>query len=228
MSTLLLLGSKPNPVIPSKGSYDAVACANASGYSAKNYDLKSPVFTVIAASSLMSSNESAKKARKNLRGLSTNQVFIYPSKQEFNFLRLLRKLYRANLKSSYLEIKRHKLFTYLILKTLGYKFKHYSYMSRQKYQSLFDIAPLKLNEYNPSTGIVALMIGVKQFKFDTIIISGFSFETNHIYDEKVDVIPVYNRHFEFDSLTIKSLYSKGVKIITTEKTVSEICDIPLI
>ena len=39
MTTLLVLGSKPDPVLPPREAFDAVACANASGHSARRYGL---------------------------------------------------------------------------------------------------------------------------------------------------------------------------------------------
>ena len=45
MNTLLILGSKPEPELPPVASYNAVACANGSGYSAARYGLLDPVYT---------------------------------------------------------------------------------------------------------------------------------------------------------------------------------------
>ena len=46
---LLVLGAKPDPILPPPGSFDAVACANASGRSAAELGLPTPVFTVLTA-----------------------------------------------------------------------------------------------------------------------------------------------------------------------------------
>jgi hypothetical protein len=49
MPTLLILGSKPDPALPPAASFDAVACANASGYSADRHGLPVPALTAISA-----------------------------------------------------------------------------------------------------------------------------------------------------------------------------------
>ena len=49
MNTLLVLGSKPEPMLPPPGSFDDVACANASGNTAARYGLGSVGLTVISA-----------------------------------------------------------------------------------------------------------------------------------------------------------------------------------
>ena len=49
MTTLLILGAKPDPVLPPASAWDDLACANASGFSAAQRGLPDPVFTVITA-----------------------------------------------------------------------------------------------------------------------------------------------------------------------------------
>jgi hypothetical protein len=49
MTTLLVLGSKPEPILPESAAYNEVACANASGRSACRHGLPIPRFTVVSA-----------------------------------------------------------------------------------------------------------------------------------------------------------------------------------
>ena len=48
-SSLLVLGAKPDPILPPPGAFEAVACANASGYSAARLGLPRPAFTVMTS-----------------------------------------------------------------------------------------------------------------------------------------------------------------------------------
>ena len=43
MKTLVILGSKPLPVLPARGDFDDLACANASGYSAASLGLQAGI-----------------------------------------------------------------------------------------------------------------------------------------------------------------------------------------
>ena len=77
MPTLLVLGSKPEPVLPPAAEYDALACANASGYSADRHGLPAPVLTAISAvvtSGIGSGNQSLKA----LHGLRTGELYRVP------------------------------------------------------------------------------------------------------------------------------------------------------
>ena len=48
-ATILVLGSKPRPILPPATTYGALACANASGFSARAHGLGAPFYTVISA-----------------------------------------------------------------------------------------------------------------------------------------------------------------------------------
>src|SRR5690606_35619523 len=70
MTTLLVLGSKPDPALPPRSDVDAVACANASGRSAADLGLPSPVLTAMSAV-LTSGQPSGRHSLRALRGLRT-------------------------------------------------------------------------------------------------------------------------------------------------------------
>ena len=78
MATLLILGSKPDPVLPPSDAFDALACANASGRSAARHGLPTPLFTVISA--ILTSGKQApnRLALEALAGLHTGTLYFYP------------------------------------------------------------------------------------------------------------------------------------------------------
>src|SRR5690349_4731474 len=78
MTTLLILGSKPEPVLPPPGSFDDVACANASGNSAARFGLGSARFTVISAILTSESKPANQQALEAMRGLRTEMLYFYP------------------------------------------------------------------------------------------------------------------------------------------------------
>ena len=78
MTTLLVLGSKPEPVLPPGSSIDEVACANASGSSAAKHGLPQPSLTVMSA--ILTSGKKApnRLALEALKGLRTGTLYFYP------------------------------------------------------------------------------------------------------------------------------------------------------
>src|SRR5688572_19089761 len=76
-STILVLGSKPGPALPPAGVYAALACANASGFSARAYGLRPPSFTVITAV-LGSGNASDRHSLAAMAGLEAGRVYFLP------------------------------------------------------------------------------------------------------------------------------------------------------
>ena len=76
---LLVLGAKPDPILPPPGSFDAVACANASGRSAADLGLPTPVFTVLTAL-LTDGSEAGRMRLASLAGLATGTVHFYPQR----------------------------------------------------------------------------------------------------------------------------------------------------
>ena len=84
MSTLLVLGSKPDPALPPGDSYDAVACANASGYSAARHGLPVPAITAMSVI-LTSGIGSGKQSLKALHGLQTDTLYLVNGAQNERF-----------------------------------------------------------------------------------------------------------------------------------------------
>ena len=77
MATLLILGSKPEPALPPRAAYQALACANASGFSAARHGLPTPAYTVMTAV-LTSGKAEDNHSLKVLRGLETRTLYFLP------------------------------------------------------------------------------------------------------------------------------------------------------
>ena len=78
MASLLVLGSKPDPCLPPPGSYEALACANASGAAAARLGLPAPAYTVISAVLTSGRKAPNRLALTALRGLRTGDLHFYP------------------------------------------------------------------------------------------------------------------------------------------------------
>ena len=78
MATLLVLGSKPEPVLPPRDAYDELACANASGRSAAQEGLPAPTYTVISSYIASGKNASNNLALDAMRGLRTDRLLVVP------------------------------------------------------------------------------------------------------------------------------------------------------
>lgn len=78
MPALLVLGSKPDPIVPARGAFDALGCANASGRTGRTLGLVDPIFTVLSSVVASGKNASNRLALAALRGLYTERLFVYP------------------------------------------------------------------------------------------------------------------------------------------------------
>jgi hypothetical protein len=82
----------------------------------------------------------------------------------------------------------------------------------------------------PSTGIVALAIGISLGKYDRLILSGFSFELTHAYGKNPGIDKrgtLVSNHADTDVAVTRYLSEKYRTIFTTERTVNERTGIPL-
>jgi hypothetical protein len=231
MSTLLVLGSKPDPALPSQSAYDDLACANASGRSAQEHGLPTPTYTVM--SSILTSERQAANtlALKALTGLRTETLYLYP-----------RPPYRGNpLKKVWHDLKFIKtkpLYFKRKLKLLKYEFDNFVAEPLQFYTDLVntlcdsdvdivDIVKRKL----PSTGMVAIALGVGERGYERVIVSGFSFEITHAYaaNPLIDQRGTTgSKHADTDVAFLRYLSNKYGSIYTTEQAVNERCGIPLL
>jgi hypothetical protein len=231
MSTLLILGSKPNPALPPKGAIDAVACANASGRSALAHGLPEPVFTVMSTVLTSGHKPANDLALEALRGLGTATLYLYPRPESEGHLlkRLVREIKRYNVKPWYFKRR---------LRQLGYRFAEAHAWHRDRFHDLVsglcgddpEVAALIVRK-QPSTGVMATAIGLADPRFDRVIMAGFSFEITHAYAHN----PLINKlgstrskHTDTDIGILRQLAARHPHLVTTERTVHERAGLPLL
>ncbi|MDJ0942201.1 MAG: hypothetical protein QNJ30_01960 [Kiloniellales bacterium] len=231
MSTLLVLGSKPEPALPPEGSYDALACANASARSAIAHGLRAPSFTVMSAI-LTSGHKAANDlALEALRGLHTGDLYVYP--------RPIRG--RTALGRAWNRLRTYKMQPAYIrrrLRSLDYGYDRFISWPLEEYLNLIEglcdrdgaIADV-IERKNPSTGLVAIALGLAVARFERIIVAGFSFEISHAYarnpliDEQGSSV---SKHADTDVAVLGYLSRKYRSIYTTETVVHERSGVPLL
>jgi hypothetical protein len=231
MRTLLILGSKPSPALPPRSSFDALACANASGRSAASLGLPEPAFTVIT-SVLTSGHKPANDlALKALTGLRTGKLYLYPRPPARGFW--LKRLVR--------EIRNIKLQPWYIRRTLrrvGYRFDEFISPPRQFYHDLVlalcghdPAIQAQIQQKQPSTGMVALALGLADRAFDRVVLSGFSFEITHAYAHNplIDRLgTTRSRHAETDISILRCLAGRHPNLYTSEPAVHGYAGVPLL
>ncbi|MGD2076322.1 MAG: hypothetical protein PVI91_14160 [Gammaproteobacteria bacterium] len=229
MSGLLVLGSKPDPALPPRSSFDAVACANASGYSAAAHHLPAPLFTVMSA--ILPAVASGRQSLRVLAGLSTETLYFFP--------RPAARRNRLKQVASILSLLRMQPF-YLrrVLRSVGYRYGRFVARSHDYYDGMIrdlcdhDQAVLRqIQRKQPSTGATALAIGLAEQPFDRYILSGFSFELTHAYADNPEIAQrksKVSRHAETDIKVMGYLARKFGNVFTTEATVHERAGIPLL
>jgi len=231
MPTLLVLGSKPDPALPSPSEYDDLACANASGRSAHEHGLPTPTYTVMSSILTSERQEANTLALKALTGLRTETLYLYP-----------RPPYRGNpLKKVLHDLKFVKTKPFYFrrkLKSLKYECDNFVaeplkfYVDRVEALCDYDVDLVDLVKRKlPSTGMVAIALGVGERGYERVIVSGFSFEITHAYaaNPLIDQRGTTgSKHADTDVAFLRYLSDKYRSIYTTEKVVSERCGIPLL
>lgn len=231
MTTLLVLGSKPDPVLPPSSSIDDVACANASGASAARLGLPHPRLTVMSA--ILTSGKQApnRLALEALRGLRTGTLYFYPRPGRTGgaLRRVTGRLRNWRTSAIYFRWR---------LRQLGFRFDRFWARTLDDYHGLIErlcdhdegIARL-IAEKQPSTGLMALVVGMETGAYDRYVMSGFSFEITHAYaqnpliDERGTTV---SKHADTDIALLHLLSKKYGTVYTTEPTVSERAGIPLL
>ena len=226
MSCLLVLGSKPSPNIPLNSTYDDVACANASGYSADQCGLKRPKFTVMSSCITSGMSRVEQKSYNAIQGLETDTLYFVPSVTK-NDKYTLTKLARY-----FWTIRRQPLFAKIRLWMVNYGYKKFVTKKKSKY-----IETIKktckndkkvveaIENKKPSTGITALCIGIYSGRYEKYIMSGFSLETEKEYFE--DTSQKKYMHESTDIRILKNL-KKRFDIRTTEPKLNEKTNIDMV
>lgn len=231
MSTLLVLGSKPAPALPPSDAFDAVACANGSGRSALTLGLPAPVLTVMSTVLTSGHKPANDLALQAIRGLRTQTLHLYPRPPSKGNLvkRLIRDIKRYNVKPWYFRRQ---------LRALDYHYDEVIAWSRDAYHQLVleqtgndpEIQRL-IAQKQPSTGIMALAIGVADGRFDRFVMSGFSFEITHAYAHNplIDKLgTTASKHADTDIAILQRLALRHGNVFTTEPTVHQRAGIPLV
>jgi hypothetical protein len=231
MATLLILGSKPEPALLPKGSFDALACANASGRSAHRLGLPDPIFTIITAALTSGHKPANDLALEALRGLRTGKLYLYPRPDSQGFLlkRLLRETRMIRVRPWYVRRK---------LRSFGYRFDELVSPPRAFYHDLVlrlcgddPAIAAQMGQKQPSTGMIALAIGLADERFDRHVMSGFSFEITHAYAHNplIDRLgTTRSKHADTDVMVLRCLAERHSNIYTTEPIVHEHAGVPLL
>jgi hypothetical protein len=231
MTTLLVLGSKPDPALPPDGSFDALACANASGRSATKHGLPTPLFTVISA--ILTSGKQApnRLALEALAGLSTQTLYFYPRplRGRGPLPRALNRLRSFRTSALYFERK---------LRSLPYSFERFENPGLEHYHAMLAglcgddsnlVAMMRAKQ--PSSGMLALAIGIAWHDFARHVLSGFSFEITHAYADNPLIAErgsTQSKHAETDIALLRHLSRKLENIYTTEPAVHRHAGVPLL
>jgi hypothetical protein len=83
----------------------------------------------------------------------------------------------------------------------------------------------------PSSGMLALALGMAEHAYDRFILSGFSFEITHAYADNPLIAErgsTASQHADTDIALLRHLSKKFGNIYTTEPVVSERTGVPLL
>ncbi len=236
MKTLMILGSKPEPALPPASSYDDVACANASGYSALKHGLPIPVYTVMT-SILAAGVGSGKQSLQVLQGLRTHTVYFLKRRKRRKTLvkKVIYHLKRLKTKNF---MRMQPLYMRLRLRALRYRYERFVALREDIYDGMVrrlcdnDATILaQMHRKRPSTGLVALALGLTRYPYDRYVISGFSFELTHAYGHNPEIEErgtQVSSHAETDVLIMRYLGNKFGNIYTTEGVVHAQTGLPLL
>jgi hypothetical protein len=231
MTTLLILGSKPDPALPSAGSFDALACANASGRSAARHGLPMPSFTVMSA--ILTSGKQApnRLALDALAGLRTQTLYFYP--RPMRGRGLLGRGFHA-LRS----FRTSPLYFRTRLRSLPYGFDRFENPGLERYHGMLaelcgDDPTLgaTMRAKQPSSGMLALAVGIAWHDFGRFVLSGFSFEITHAYANNPLIAErgsAGSKHADTDIALLRHLSRRFRNIYTTEPTVHQRAEIPFL
>ena len=230
MPTLLVLGSKPDPALPPVTAFDAVACANASGYSAARQGLPTPVLTAISAvvtSGIGSGNQSLRA----MRGLHTRSLYRVPQLDK-------PRKFTKRIKSLPVTLKSSSLYFRLRLQLAGYRWHRFVNHEAAFYLQLIDTLcrhdphiMATVAEKKPSTGVIALLLGMSLGDYDRFIMSGFSFELTHAYADNPEIHQrgtTLSRHTPTDLQVLGRLVAHHGNVFTTEAAVNAQAGIPFL
>jgi hypothetical protein len=230
MTTLLVLGSKPEPMLPPPGSFDDVACANASGNSAARYGLGTPRLTVISAILTSDRKPANQQALEAMRGLHTKALYFYPRRPPGgNPLRQLVAHAKGYRNKAWYVRRTLRSYDYRWNQFVNPGLPYIADLFRSLSDGNADIAALMARK-QPSTGLLALALGIALGGYSRYILTGFSFEITHAYAHNplVGERGAVSRHAETDIALLSYLARKLGTIYTTEPIVHQRTEVPLL
>ena len=229
MATLLILGSKPDPVLPPLGAIDAVACANGSGFSAACHGLPTPGFTVMSA--ILAVTASGQQTLEALRGLETDTLYFLPRPARGGGVR--KRVARAvqDLRARPLALKAR-------LRRAEYRYRRFVVRKPLENRLLLDHfcghdaeVMARTRAKHPSTGVMTLLIGMSSGDYDHFVLSGFSFELTHAYGDNPEIDQrgtLASRHADTDIAVLRAVVARCGRLYTTEPRVHEAAGVPLL
>jgi hypothetical protein len=227
---LLVLGAKPEPTLPPPGSFDAVACANASGRSAADLGLPSPVFTVLTA--LLTDGSAAGRMRlASLAGLATGTVHFYPQRLKG----------RTGVERSLFRLRTWRTTSFMLrraLSAVGFHYEHFAERSTGAYRRLIldlcrddpEVAA-ELERKQASSGTLAVAIALAEPGVAQVIVSGFSFQLTQAVGIDPNIArrgTTASKHTVTDALVLRVLARHHPALVTTEAIVHEAAAVPLL
>ncbi|MFO1059499.1 MAG: hypothetical protein U1E53_21335 [Dongiaceae bacterium] len=230
MSTLLVLGSKPQPRLPRPGGFDALACANASGRSAARYGLGSAELTAMSAILTSGHKEANHLALEALRGLRTGSLHFYP-RHAPKGSPLRRAVHHAR------NFRMKPWYFRRTLRACGYQWDQFCNPGLDHCLRLFAelsgndpevIAQMQLKQ--PSTGMLSLAAGIELGRWSRFVLAGFSFEITHDYAQNplVGERGALSRHADTDVALLRAMGRRVAGLCTTEPIVHERTGLPLL
>lgn len=227
--TLLVLGSKPAPALPPAGSYAAVACANASGYSAKAHGLPAPSLTVVSAV-LGSGKGSDEHSLQALRGVEAGVLYVLPRPLPARpWRRLLARLRHWRMQPFWV---RHRLARAglrarrVVVRPIG---AYHAMIERLTGGDPAVLAAMAVKR--PSTGMVALAVGLDEAGFVQAILAGFDFTLSHAYGHNPLIDQrgsAASAHADTDVAILRAIQRRHGCLWTSEPTVAARTGLPLL
>ncbi len=228
-TAILILGSKPHPCLPPQAAYSALACANASGFSARAHGLRSPLFTVVSAV-LGSGNASDRHSLAVMQGLAAGRVYFLPRPLPRQPWRRLRHRIRNwRLQAPWVRHLLHKH---------GLRFSEFVQRPTESYDGLLlqlagnrpELVEL-VRHKRPSTGLVAAAIALAELGFKDAILAGFDFTLSHAYghnpliDQRGSAL---SKHADTDVALLAAIQRERGCLWTSEPAVAARTGIPLL
>jgi hypothetical protein len=231
VATLLVLGSKPAPVLPPRAAIDAVACANASGFSARALGLPDPVFTVVTAV-LTSGKESDEHSLRRLAGLRTGRLYHVRRPKADGGGPLARAIAAFKMrKMSVGELRRR-------LRALDYRYEELVSRPARSYHDLVlrlcagdpEVAAA-IARKQPSTGLLAVALGLGEGRWSRVVMAGFDFTLTHAYGDNPLIGErgsAVSAHAPTDLAILRRLATLRSDLWTSEPVVHERTGLPLL